>query len=266
MYNAISKLKHQKRSYSQRRDALNHWYCGYTGQQFLALAQPRLEALLADLFGYYLLQVGELGSVDLLGQSRIKQRVILDDSGREHPQPHPLLPCEVDKLSIVTDSVDVVVLPHTLEIHDNAHQILREVDRILVPEGHVLVMGFNPYSLWGGTMWLQKSVGRLPWQGHFLSPGRVKDWLKLLGYEIEHMESYFYRPALRHPALMDKLMWLERWGARYWPILGGGYILVARKQVSTLTPIRPRWQVRRRLGSLGVAQSSMQRDHDSEES
>ncbi len=264
MFDAISKLKRNDKTYEQRRCALNHWYCGDTGQQFLNLAQPRLAEVLANFFGYSLLQVGVLGATDLLGQSRIKQRIILDSDGGTQPQPHLLLPGEVDKLPIVTDSIDVVVLPHTLEIHENAHQVLREVDRVLVPEGHVVVMGFNPYSLWGVTMWLQRLVNRLPWHGRFLSPRRVKDWFRLLGYDIEYLESYFYRPALRHPKVMNKFMGVERWGSRYWPILGGGYILVARKQVITPTPIRPNWKAQRQFGALGATQSTMQRERDSE--
>lgn len=260
MFDAISKLKRKEKNYNALRHALVRWSRGRSGQQFLALSQPRLEEVLSNLFGYYLLQIGSFGSTDLMYGSRIKHRIILDSEQTSECRGYQMLPCEVDQLPIATDSIDVVLLPHTLEIHENAHQIVREIDRVLVPEGHVVVMGFNPYSLWGGSMWLRKVIGQLPWHGRFLSPRRVSDWFELLGYDVERMDSYFYRPPLRYPKLMDRMMFMESWGARYWPILGGGYILVAKKQVSTPTPIRPNWPLRRRLPAVGVAQSTMQRD------
>ena len=264
MFKAISKLKYREKSYDVLRRELIRWYGGHSGRQFLALAQPRLEEILSNLFGYYLLQIGDLGDNDLISASRIKRPIILDSQHASSGQCYQTLSCEVNKLPIATDSVDVVVLPHTLEIHQDAHQIVREIDRVLLPEGHVVVIGFNPYSLWGMSMWLRRMVGRLPWHGRFLSPWRVKDWFELLGYDLKYMDSYFYRPPLRYPRLMEKMMFMERWGARFWPILGGGYILVAKKQVSTPTPIRPNWQQNRRFRAVGVARSMIQRDVHSE--
>ncbi len=262
MFKAFSKLKRAEKCYDELRRKLNLWYCGHIGQQFLALFQSRLDQVLSNLFGYHLLQIGSLGSADLLKNSRIKHRLILD--GRQNGK-HPsylTIPCDVDRLAIATDSVDVVVLPHTLEIHAQAHQVLREVDRILVPEGRVVIVGFNPYSLWGFVMWLRNLFKRLPWHGRFLSPHRVKDWFALLGYEVEHFETYFYRPPFGTRNFKERSLFFERLGARYWPIFGGGYILVAKKQVATMTPLRPSWRVRRRFRAIGVTQSSLQRDID----
>lgn len=260
MFKAFSKLKQKDKPYDELRRELSRWYLGEIGQQLLALAKPKLEQQLSNLFGYHLIQVGSLEQAELHKGSRVNCRTVLDSGIDQILHDAHAISCEVDQLSIATDSVDVVILPHTLEIHPNAHQIVRELDRTLMPEGRVLIMGFNPYSLWGFTMWLRKVIGRLPWHGRFLSPRRVKDWFTLLGYEIEHCEFYFYRPAVPSSRLMKRLQFLERWGGRYWPILGGGYILVAKKRVTTLNPIRPGWRVANRIRAVGAAQSSIHRE------
>src|SRR5205823_3662158 len=89
-----------------------------------------------------------------------------------------------DKLSIANDSVDVVYLAHCLERIANPHEVLREVFRILLPEGHVIITGINPWSFWGFTRFLLRYIYPLPWDGHFISVMRLSDWLTLLGFEI----------------------------------------------------------------------------------
>lgn len=257
MFKAFSKLKRKDKPYNVLRRELNHWYQSETGQQLLALAQPRLAQQLSNLFGYHLVQIGALYQTELCKGSRVTRCTVLDSGIDQIIQDVHAITCEVDQLAIATDSIDVVLLPHTLEIHANAHQVVREVDRILMPEGRVLIMGFNPISLWGATLWLRRLIGQLPWHGRFLSPRRVKDWFTLLGYEIEHCEYYFYRPAVPSSRLMERLQFLERWGARYWPILGGGYILVAKKRVTPITPIRPAWRVSNGIRTVGATQSTV---------
>ncbi len=260
MFKAISKRKRKEKPYCELRQALDQWYKGGIGQQFIKITQPPLDEILSNLFGYHLLQVGSFANANLLEKSRTNQCLVLDDCQENLKHPLHIVPADVAQLPITTDSIDVVVLPHTLEIHANAYQILREVDRILVPEGHVVITGFNPYSLWGCSMWLRKLIGHLPWHGRFLSPRRVSDWCGLLGYDIESVQFYFHRLPLNASNIMKKTKFLERWGARFWPILGGGYILVARKQVITPTPIRPSWHFRSRFGALTTNRSSMQRE------
>jgi len=144
-----------------------------------------------------------------------------------------------------------VVLPHTLEFERDPHEVLREVDRILIPEGHVVVLGFNPWSLWGMWRLLRCRSGKAPWCGDFLSLLRIKDWMALLGFDVVLVRRYFYRPPLQRVGIMKKLSFMERLGSKLWPHLSGAYLLVAQKRVATLTPIKPRWSPRRRLmGSL----------------
>ncbi|MDH5445612.1 MAG: methyltransferase domain-containing protein, partial [Gammaproteobacteria bacterium] len=155
-----------------------------------------------------------------------------------------------------SDSVDVVVLNHALEFSHNPHQVLREVERVLVPEGHLVIMMFNPWSLWAVNRLLLRWKNTAPWCGKFISATRSKDWLALLGFEVGQSRGYFFRPALQQMTIMERIGWLEKMGQRFWSIFGGGYMLVAKKKTETMTPIRPKWASRRRrVVAAGLVES-----------
>ena len=228
------------------RQDLRGWYNRPVGQLLLAQEREQLDNVLPTLFGYHIVQVGCLLGNDLLSGSRVLNKVLIDpDKGGETLTPavygYP------DALPIASDSVDVVVLPHTLEFERDPHQILREVDRVLIPEGHVVVLGFNPWSLWGLWRLLFGRSGKAPWCGDFLSLTRTRDWMALLGFDVVLERHYFFRPPMQASSVMNKLSFLERLGAKLWPRLSGAYMLVAKKRVTTLTPIKPRWRASRNL-------------------
>ncbi len=229
------------------RRCLRGWYNRPTGQLLLEMEREQLDDALATLFGYHIVQVGSLLGDGLMGGSRISHRVLLDPD-RDGETHHPAIRAYPDALPVASDCVDVVLLPHTLEFERDPHQILREADRVLIPEGHVVVLGFNPWSLWGLRRLLrQRKQHTPPWAGDFLSVTRVKDWMALLGFEVVLVKRYFYRPPLKRRGVMARLQFLEKLGARLWPGLSGAYMLVARKKVATLTPIKQRWRPRRKL-------------------
>lgn len=234
---------------------MRQWYAQGLGQWLLENEQQQLDRILPNLFGYHLIQVGHMVDADLLYSSRISHRVVVDSEIRdqEAATAGPTLLGRPDALPLQRDSVDVVVLPHILEFEASPHEVLREVERVLVAEGHVVILGFNPWSLWGLWRLLRRRRGHPPWYGTFRSVLRLKDWLALLGYDIIMARNDFYRPPLRHAGLMRRLSFLERLGNRWWPFLGGAYVIVARKRVVTLTPIKPRWRPRRRLVQVDLA-------------
>lgn len=236
---------------------LRAWYRSPIGIRLLAAERTQLDHVLPNLFGYHLLQLGCYTDEDLLSASRIPHRMVMDVSAGfparygDSAGPSPMVG-RFDALPVNSDALDVLVLPHVLEFSDDPHQVLREADRTLIPEGHLLLLGFNPWSLW--QLW-RFALGwrrHVPWCGRFLTPARIRDWLALLGFDIVLTRSYFFRPPLQHARLTERLRWLERFGQRWLPILGGGYVMLARKRVATLTPVRPRWRPRRRVMPAGV--------------
>ena len=237
---------------------LSNWYHSPLGQQFAEAEKALLDQVLPTLFGYHLIQIGQYCDVALLQASKVSHCSIMHTTNqvtissmtdsRLSGQPHAL--------PFASDSVDVVVLNHILEFSLHPHHVLREVERILVPEGHVVMMLFNPWSLWSIHRLLLRWRKSAPWCGQSISATRGKDWLALLGFEISESQGYFFRPAFQHTSLMDRLGWVESLGQRLWPIFGGGYMLVAKKKTETLTPIRPRWASRgRRVVTAGLIES-----------
>ena len=131
------------------------------------------------------------------------------------------------------ESLDLVVLPHALERSADPHACLREVERVLIPEGHVLITGFNPLSLWG---WHQSGALRRQGVGHGLGQSliayrRLRDWLRLLGFEVQVSRFGGWTPAWRQERWMQRMDWMDRAGERWWPIFGGVYLLMATKRV-----------------------------------
>jgi len=235
-------------------EGLREWYRRPLGAALAESERHTLDGILADLFGYYLVQVGSCSDDYLLGASVIRHHIAIEEgtpdgqAGEDGNDRLSGISARASVLPLQGDSVDVVLLPHTLDFEAQPHQVLREVERVLVSEGHVVVMGFNPWSLWGIRRLFTWRRQRHPlWRGTFRSIIRIKDWLALLGFDIVMTRSCFFRPPLQHPALMRRLMWMERLGWRWWPYLGGTWVIVARKRVVTLTPIKPRWRPRRSL-------------------
>jgi len=234
------------------------WFTHLPGRWFQAEERAQLRQILPMLFGYHLLQLGDLYSKDCLTSSRIPHCVVVDEWLQDK------LPagererrgiCGVPEwLSIGSDCIDTVVMPHTLEFSDDPHQVLREVDRVLIPEGHVVILGFNPWSLWMVWRLALGWRGKPPWCGRFVSQTRLKDWLRLLGFDIIESRQFFFRPPLSHKGAMRRLRFLDRIGQRWIPFIGAGYVVVAQKRVTTLTPIKPRWRTpRRRMVTQGLA-------------
>lgn len=219
--------------------------------------KQQLEAILPTLFGYHLIQVGDIYGQNLLEASRVSHCCVMGTDSSSVSETHSGryfvgLP---HAMPLANESVDVVVLPHTLEFSQQPHAVLREVDRVLVPDGHVVMMVFNPWSLW---MLQRLMIGwrhTPPWCGRFISSTRTRDWLALLGFDVTQCQRYFFRPPIQAPRVMTRLDWLEKLGEKIWPVMSGSYVLVAKKRVETLTPIRPNWKPRKRVVTAGLVES-----------
>lgn len=218
------------------------------GSYVLDWEQEQLNAAVADIFGYHALQLG-LPELDTLQENRMPLRFCA--ATRSYAQPveqgghaRVAIISRYEELPFATHSIDLVVMPHILEFAADPHQVLREVERVLVPEGRVIITGFNPASLWG----MRQSVTRigaspfLPREGRFLSLPRIKDWLKLLSFDVERGRFGCYLPPLRQAKWLARWRFMEHAGDRWWPVLGAVYLMTAVKRVRGMRLIGTVWK------------------------
>lgn len=214
---------------------LDAWLQTPQGRYVMAWEQARIDATVADVFGYNAIQLG-LPQLDLLAQNRIPLRQVADASG-----PADVI-CDLRQLPFAAHSIDALVMAHVLEFHDDPHQILREVERVLIPEGEVLITGFNPLSIWGLRRRLPNCPRDFPWNGHYLSVLRLKDWLQLLGFAVDHIEFGCYVPPCEHERWLKRWHFMEATGERWWSFAGGVYLMRAIKRVHAMRLILPSWK------------------------
>lgn len=234
------------------------WLTTPAGRYLLAWEQRAVDATVANLFGYHALQCG-LPELDALRANRMANRVIarlasdpvMPLSVPAEPAPadarvRPLQPVVVEAWEDIpfgTQSLDLVVLPHVLEFSSDPHQVLREVDRVLRPEGRVVVTGLNPVSLWGARHGVSGVLpGFLPRQADLIGIPRLRDWAKLLGFELEGGCYGCYAPPCRTARWLERMNWMEKAGDRWWPICGASYLLVGVKRVRGMRLVGPAWK------------------------
>lgn len=231
--------------------AMRAWFETEPGLS-VACAELLLAAdILPNLFGYHVFQLGHLYSTPMISCSRIQHQAVVATGPRCGGE--ALSAC-ADALPFEAGSVDVLVLPHVLEFAASPHAVLREAERVLIPEGHLLVLGFNPWSLFGLWRLAAGWRGSAPWHGRFVGLSRLRDWLALLGFDIEHVHKLSYRPPLKRERLYARLEFVERLGRHFWPFFGNVYVVLARKRVLAVRPIRASWARQRRLPAAGVVE------------
>ena len=225
---------------------LHEWFQTPPGQYLLDWERQQFDAALADVFGYHALQIG-LAGIDVLAANRMPHRwlaVTAPPAGEAGPPPPAAAPGR--RVALVTDatalpfaeaSLDLVVLPHTLELSPDPHATLREVHRVLVHEGKVAITGLNPASLWALRQYrahLYRSMGGgrlyLPESGEFIGHWRLRDWLRLLQFELEGVSFGCWRPAVRSARSLARFAWMDGLGQRWWPVFGAGYFMLAVKR------------------------------------
>lgn len=204
------------------------WLGGSLGELLLAQQRPLLEAELARFFGGYLVHYGPGVDVPVAAQIQRTVRVGAPFSGVE-------IACEEQAWPLGEHAADVVVLQHGLDFSLSPHGLLREAARSVRPGGHLLIVGINPWSAWGLRHLLARDALR---QARCIAPARVSDWLHLLGFALEKRRFGCYRPPLAANRWQSRLAGLEPLG-NAWQMPGGGfYLLVARKLVVGLRPLR----------------------------
>lgn len=235
---------------------LQSWYCTSLGATILCEMNTLLQDVLPDIFGYQGLQIGQLDpKSNLLECSGLHKKLVLGASAGFAGAD---LAGDALALPIASDTMNLVILPHTLDFCTDPHQVLREADRVLTRDGHLVIIGFNPWSLLGLRHLLFGWRATVPWDGEFYSRRRMSDWLSLLNFRTLDDTSFFLRFPISSSRLLNKTRLMER--AR--PMLGklgGVYIIHARKQSIPMTLARQKWGRRSATAAVG---SLVQRAHE----
>lgn len=237
--------------------SLGSWLGTAAGNYVRNWEHARLDELTVDIFGFNATQLG-LPQIQALRASRMPHTWLTDTN-----PPAPAQASEERRVVVIEDfedlpfassSIDLIVLPHVLEFAKEPHQVLREVERVLIPEGQVIISGFNPYSLWGA----RQLAGRLtesyflPEEGEFISPTRLKDWLKLLNMEVGDGHLGCYAPPCETEKWLHRFSFMENAGDKWWPFLGAVYVVQAIKRVKGMRLIGPAWKTQKATAPQGV--------------
>lgn len=219
-------------SWRENISHLEKWFDSRIGRQFLVQQLMLVESKVTTLFGYHLLEMSVDPRVSFSASSKIKHCFAMS----------PLADSEgmvlgSEQLPFAEESIDVAIVQHVLESSEQPHLLLKELSRVVLPSGYLVVIGFNPYSVIGLRSIYQRIRKQGAWQNPFISAKRLSDYLCLLDFSVESIEYGYYPCSSQQQksqfvaAVVKKL---EKW---QWP-LGGFYVLVAKKQVSRLTPLR----------------------------
>lgn len=225
--------------------AQQQWLNSALGQYLQQEEQVLYDQAVVDMFGFNALQMGCL-QMDLLRNSRIPSRYKSTESTTESA---PDLCCSDDFLPLADMSLDLLLLPHRLEFSERPHQTLREAERVMMPEGHLLISGFNPFSFWGVVLGFKNLIFNkktcqktYPWNGKFIGLNRLKDWLALMGFEVMSAEMCCHIPPFEQEMWHKRFGFMNKLGSRWLPVMGGVYFIVAKKRVVGMTPLKLDWK------------------------
>jgi SAM-dependent methyltransferase len=272
------------------------WTDSPPGRYVLDWEQTQLDRVVSDVFGYHALQLG-LPQLDALRENRMPCRGLVLDaaSGASAPYTFPRGPsrysgngavplsaapsfspagppgpsglpapagrsavwCDLLDLPFEAQSVDLIVMPHTLEFTSDPHRLLREAERVLMPEGQLIILGFNSLSLWGARQSVGKMTGRpfVPAAVDLIAFTRLKDWIKLLGFDLERGRFGCYRPPLGSDQWLSRYAFMEAAGDRWWPIFGATYMIKAIKRVPGMRLVGP-LKVKKPVLAAGLASAA----------
>jgi SAM-dependent methyltransferase len=211
---------------------VNKWIDSAAAESLLSAERQKVTTSLPNLHGHYLLQYSAWDK-KLLDQTTLQYDFFVSREGGGGAQVDFL------QLPFRDNSMDCTLLHHVIEQSESPHQSLREGARVVVPNGYIVIIGFNPWSFWGLSRYLPKSKG--PKTGRYISSGRVSDWLNLLGFRVEQVESTQFLPPYLSELMPDLSSKIDSLAGSMGLWFGGVYILIARKLVAGRTPIRPQW-------------------------
>ena len=252
---SLSSSRHpQQRSDCDNQTALASWYASGLGTRLIASETRSIAPLLEKLFGYHLLFIGACKDAGMIESSPITHKIVLGNRSDAGDVGNNVgLFSDPRALALQNESIDVVVLQHALEFSASSRAVLREAVRVLRPGGHIVLITFQPLSLWGLKRLLYSAIPlrgaesrQPPWEGRFRHPSRLIDWLGVL--DVQELISFsamhefplqFSETGVRLKRLAETM---ENWGLKFKSPFGASNIIVGIKQSRSLTPSALKWR------------------------
>ncbi len=242
-------------------ESLTHWFSYGAGLSVSNLESALLKNLSKDIFGYHLILIEDFGNISKAFQEcPVNCQTILRESIKSPEKSS--IHARGEEMPLANDSIDLAVLPHTLDFSEDPQQILRETERVLIPEGRLLIVGFNPISLWGVWRIFFRKFSKIPWCAHFFTQRRISDWLSLLGFDIECVDVCSFFPPVKNRPLQKYFSSIEKFGSKYLTMVAGIYVVRAVKRVSTVRPIESRWANLQKFGKRAVEPTARNKIHE----
>ncbi len=229
-------LKFNQKHPSISYQGINEWYASQSGKNLSEDISLSLAESLSQCFGYYAVQIGCSNLTESIVQkSRVRHQFVLDVKDAEVLAQHEYLP-------IANDSVDLVVAAHCLSYSKHPHALLREIDRVMVPEAKLIIIEMNPLSLWGLRHSLQAWLEKMPWCGRLFSQKRLNDWLTILGFKKMQILKVHYDLPLQLKTQNTLAHWLSKATKRWLPFMSAVNVFVYEKSITPMTPIKSLWR------------------------
>jgi SAM-dependent methyltransferase len=229
----------------------SRWNGIFGGVRAASHLQYALDQLLPECFGYYGITLGPLADQLSLAHSPVRNWFRFDRL--RAPAVDAII--EYDALPIASDTIDVAVVPHLLDFVEEPHQLLRELERVIIPDGKVIISGINPLSLYGGRELSRRLLHKKSNVQRMVGLSRIKDWMMLLGFSIEHAIGLDTRTL----DVSNPKVWQP-----FTSHFHSHYLIMAKKCVSPITPIRPSWRGNRKLVPARFAEPSIRQLVDKE--
>jgi len=224
------------------------------GELVLSELNQKLAPWWPKFFGYHLAKLGPLSAQLDSSGSTIRHQFSVAEPGYNSD-----ILADIDDLPLQKHSVDVCVMSHVFEFSVDPHHIIREANRVLIPNGYLVITGYNPFSLAGLNKLVPFRRQKAPWNERFFSPMRVKDWLHLMGYEVQFDERCIHSTLASAVSTHSVARSWQSLADRMLPSFGSIYVIVAKKRQLPLTPIKPKWKLRAKLSPVNV--STMNSSH-----
>jgi SAM-dependent methyltransferase len=227
-----------------RPDYPKHWDLLSQGSNVQQELEKALAPILERIFGYYLVKLGNLSCEMDTSACPIRNQFHLSKTTISQSNVN----AKSSVLPLQNNSVDAFLLAAELDFAQDPHQIIREIDRAITSNGHVVIAGFNPFSLAGVMKYLPINRKNILHEGRFFTAARIKDWLQLLDFEIIQQEQVIYSALFMRNSLNQGSRFQD-YSKRFLPWFSSMYVIVARKREVPLSAIRPSWKAKPKFSS-----------------